>query len=102
MPKVFIPNRGGHDYSEAAEWGDVVFCTQGVVPKFNPSHMVRVLQEFIDESSPDDYILLTSLPVLCCVFCGMFAAKHGRLNFLLFKDGKYIERKLDFDQQYEG
>lgn len=90
--KVFVINRGGHDYSDAERYGDLVFCTDGPVAKFNTSQMVRTFSEQMADSADDDYILLTSLSTMCSVACGVYAVRHGRLNLLLFKDGAYVER----------
>lgn len=96
-PKVYIPNRGGHDYSAAAKYGQLVYVTEGLVPRWNLSEMYRSWVAVLETSSPEDYILETSLNSLCSVGAACFAYKHGKLNLLLFKDGAYIERKLLID-----
>lgn len=93
-PKVFIINRGAHDYSDAEQYGTLCYCTEGLVGKFNTSQMVREFQTAFRDSHKDDYILLTSLTTLCSIACSVFSIMHGRLNLLIFKDDRYVIRKV--------
>lgn len=98
MRSVYIVNKGGHDYSDAARYGDVKFITEGIIKdRFNPSSLYRLCAEALKDSTPQDLIVLTSLTLLCSIACSVFARKHGFLNLLMFKDGKYIERSVDID-----
>lgn len=106
MPRVYVTNKGGHDYSAAKRYGQLVFCTEGTIPRYNTSTMFRAVNECMEESTQEDYILLTSLTTLNCVACAHFAHKHGRLNLLLFQpkngrssDGEYVERVVVFEQE---
>lgn len=97
MTKVYVVNKGGHDYSAAEKYGELIFCTEGPLSKYDVGQMYRELREAMALSSPDDYILLTSLTTLCSVAAALFAAKHGRVNFLIFRDDTYVERKIIID-----
>lgn len=94
MPHVYILNDGGHDYSDAARYGELVFCTRGPLDRWDTSQMWRSVTVAMDGSTPEDYILLTSLSTLCAIGSAVFAQKHGRLNLLLFRDEKYLDRTL--------
>lgn len=94
MPTVFVINKGAHDYSAAEAFGQLSYCTEGLVDKFSVSQMVRIFKDKLKDSQPDDYILITSLTTLCSVASAVFALKHGRLNFLIYRDDRYIERKV--------
>ena len=98
--KVYVPNRGsGHDYSSAEEYGSLVFVTSGAVNPYNTGAIYRKWYDALKDSSPQDYIVSTSLNVLCMIGAGMFAAKHGRLNILLFtKSGTYKKREIVYDK----
>ena len=96
MNKVYIINRGGHDYSRAEQFGELVVCSEGLIPKYSTSQMLRLFQDSMKDSTKSDMILLTSLSTMCSIACAYFAHKHGCLNLLIFKDGKYIERKVVF------
>lgn len=93
-PNVYILNKGCHDFSTAEQYGNIVFCTEGFLPKYQTSQMVRELQSTMKDCQPDDYILLTSLTALCSIACALFSHKHGRLNLLLHGKDGYIERKI--------
>ena len=94
MRRVFILNEGTHDYSDAEQFGELVFCTQGILPKHDINRLFLELDEILAESDEDDLIMLSSLTSLCSVASAMMASMHGRVNFLLFHDGKYIEKVL--------
>lgn len=92
MSKVFVVNRSNHDFSRAEEFGELVFCTEGRMNRFATNDMIRRFSEVMSKSSEEDYVLLCSLNVMNAIACAVFAYKHGALNLLLYKDGKYIER----------
>lgn len=92
--KVYIPNKGGLDYSDAVRFGEVIFCSEGLLDAFDTSAMYRTFAAHFNDSHQDDYIVITSLNILCSVACAVFASKHKRLNLLLFKNGAYLERHL--------
>lgn len=91
---VYVVNKGGHDYSDAERYGLLKFCTDGLVGKTNISQMIREFESAFEDSDANDYILLTSLTTLCSIACSVFTAKHGRLNLLIFKNDRYIVRRV--------
>lgn len=93
-PMVLVTNKGGHDYSDAERFGRLVYMSSGRLSRFGVSNIVRQFKHYIERSGPDDYILLTSLSVSCAVAAALFAVKHKRLNLLIFKEDKYVERKV--------
>lgn len=97
-PKVFIPNKGGHDYSKAERYGELVFVTEGFIDRWAVTHMYRSWIKALETSDPNDWILETSLNTLCSVGASVFSLKHQRLNLLLFKDGDYLARTLLVDE----
>jgi hypothetical protein len=97
VSKVYVVNKGGHDYSSAERFGKLVYCTEGQLAKFDTGQMYREVSKAMQDSEPDDYILLTSLTTLCSVAAAFFAAKHKRVNFLIFKESDYVDRKLVFE-----
>ena len=98
MAKVLVLNKGPHDYSDAEFFGDLVFCTEGSLKRDDIAQMYRELSPFIEQSAADDCILLTSLTSLCSVACAMFAARHGRLNLLIYDNGTYINKSIILDK----
>lgn len=102
MPKVLIPNRGVHDYSEAEKYGELEFVTKGQQNKYSVGNMFRIWVKALKDSHPDDHVMITSLTVLCCIGCMVFALKHGCINLLLFRDSKYISRRLMLQEALSG
>jgi len=92
--KVYITNDGGHDYSDAKRFGELVWCTEGSLDKEDTAQMYRELGDALYDSMPEDYLLLTSLTTLCSIACAIFALKHGQLHLLLYKGGVYVPRHL--------
>jgi len=100
-------NRSSHDYSGAEDFGDLIFMTDGSLRRFSVSRMCRLFEPFIRRSEPYDYILLSGMTVMCSVACAMFAAKHGRLNLLIYKPdprspSTYVERVSIFKETKGG
>ena len=99
--KVFICNKGGHNYEGAEKYGELVYITEGSINRFATSSLYRSFVECLEDSSKDDYFLITSVNTLNAIGAAVFARKHGRLNLLLYKGGdqdeKYILREIDID-----
>lgn len=94
MPKVYIVNKSSHDFSHAKHFGELVFLSYGSMNRYATNNMCREFKDSMKSSSPDDYIVPCSLNVMNSIACAIFASKHKRLNLLLFKEGKYIERNM--------
>lgn len=94
MPKVFIVSDGGHDYSDAARFGELVFCTENVIRKDDIAQMYREIRQALEIASPGDFLLISSLTSLCSVAASILAFQFGEIHFLLYKDGQYVRRDL--------
>lgn len=92
MSKVYVVNKSSHDFSAAEHFGKLVFLSEGHMNRYGTNNMCRHFADAMADSTADDYILLCSLNVMNAMACAIFAHKHGVLNLLLYKDGKYIER----------
>lgn len=95
--KVYILTDGGHDYSDATRFGTIEFCNVTVRNKHDIAHMYRELRESLYNSCYDDLLLISSLTSLCSVAAAILSYMHGRVNFLVYQDGKYVERNLVLD-----
>ena len=99
-PVVFVPNKGFHDFTAAEKFGELIFLSSDPsgISQFHTSRMARLFKPYIEASTKDDYILVTSLTVMVSVLSGMFAFKHGRLNLLLYRPKKddYEVRRIVF------
>ena len=96
MKKVFIVNKSSHNFQRAEKFGELFFMSEGRMNRFSTNDMIRKFKEALNDSNEKDYLLLCSLNVMNAIACAVFAHKHGTLNLLLYKDGKYIERNHVF------
>ena len=103
MPKVFIINNSGHDFTEAKKFGELVSMTRGRIPdRYNVTEMLRSFAPFFADSSEDDFILHTGPGVMSAIACAAFAAKHKRVNLLIHRaeqngNDRYVHRKIVFN-----
>lgn len=99
-PKVYIVNKGTHDFSDAKKFGELVFLTEGNFHILATSKMAREINDGLKYSSSNDYILPCSLTVMSSITCAIFASLHNKLNLLIYtvKKGKgiYKARTLKF------
>jgi hypothetical protein len=102
MRKVYVVNKSGHDFTPAIEYGELVYLSEGSMNRYKVASMYRTFVDVMQDSHPDDYILLTGLSSMSAIACSIFAYKHGKLNLLLFKDGRYIERRLSLGELIEA
>jgi len=99
MRKVYVVNKSAHDFSEAEKYGELVFLSEGPMSRYAISQMERLFTHAMADSSPEDYILCTSLTQMNIVATYVFASMHARLNLLIhkyFNNGRsgYVERSL--------
>lgn len=97
MRHVYVANLSGHDFSPAEEYGKLVFVSGGATGRFSANTMFREWVGALRSSRPDDYIAPTGLTVNNMIGAAVFARMHGRINLLLFRNGRYIERSVVLD-----
>ena len=97
MPKVYIANRSGHDYSPAEKYGELVYLTEGNLTVFDINKIYKLVVEQIEDSSSDDYILPSGLSSITNVAVQCLSLLHnGIVNYLIYtSDGRYEKRRLD-------
>lgn len=102
--KVFIPNRGGHDFTPAEPFGELVFMSKGSISRYSVNRMYRQFAQKLAKANEKDYILITSLCVMNVIACIIFALKFKKVNLLLFRNGTYVVRTIDFSslEEMEG
>ena len=103
MPKVFLVNSAGHDYSDAERFGELVVLSSGIIDKFSVTHIHRTFQKYLNKSSPDDFLLQAGPTVMMSIASAILAHKHGQINLLLWKFGStprrngYVHSRLVLD-----
>jgi len=99
--KVYVVSNGGHDYSDAARFGEVVFCTDQLIRKDDIAQMYRVLSDALKNAGASDYLLVGSLTSLCVVASAILADRFGEVHLLVYENGKYIPRDLILESQQQ-
>ncbi len=95
-PNIYVPNKAGHDYSSAERFGSLVFLTEGLIKRYNTNTIYRALADELNKAESQDFLLISSLSILNSIASGILAYKFGRVNYLLFHDGSYLERTVVF------
>jgi hypothetical protein len=98
MPTVYIVNKGGHNFEEAKRYGHLEYLSEGAASRYAINKIYRDFAMHLRSSTPDDFILLTGLTSMSVVACSCFARMHGRLNLLLFKNDRYVCRRVMLDE----
>ena len=101
MSRVYIVNKGCHDYSKAQEFGELVTMSDGSFSRFATGKIFRQFQPHVQNSQSEDYLLVSGLTIMTAVAVGMFAVKHGKVNLLLHNQNPgevevYVKRTIDF------
>ncbi len=102
MAKIFIPNKGPHDYKDAQRFGELVYITEGFLEYNSIGFMYRKLVQYLNDSQPDDYLLVSGLPLLNLLAGAILGRKHGKLNLLLYRRSEYLSRTLMLDNLLEN
>ena len=98
MPSVYVPSKSSHDYSNAQQWGDLVFMSEGPINRFNTNHMCRMFWHHLKHSNSEDFVLQTGLRVMSDLACALFSHLHGGLNILIYDEtsNSYRPRRMVF------
>ncbi len=94
MPKVYIISKGGFDFSKAESYGEFVYLSDELVDRFNVQKLYLLFNDMLKDSGEDDFLLITGLPIMAAVASSILVNKHGKVNYLLFANGVYMERNI--------
>jgi len=95
-PIVWIPNKAGHNFSDAKRFGDIRFLSEGSVNQYSTNNIYRVFVEALSEAQEQDFLVVSSLSILNSIASSILAYRFGMVNYLLFKNGRYLERSVVF------
>ena len=60
--------------------------------------MFRKFKHELKDSKPEDCILLSGLTIMTSIACSVFAKMHGRVNILIYDEGRgkdsYVKRTI--------
>ena len=99
---VFIPNKGGHDYSDAQRFGELVYITSGTINTFDLNHFRDQAYAAMFLATPDDYVLISGPSSTCAITVAIMAAKFGRVNLLIYQRSKYVHKHVQLCASMES
>lgn len=102
-PKVYVPNKSFHDFSDANRFGELVFLTEGVQDRFKINDLYRRIEGKLHNAGPGDYLLISGPSTVNAIAASILAYKFGRINYLVY-DGamaRYVSRPIVLSQAEE-
>lgn len=88
LPKIYVVNKGCHDFSSASEIGTLIYLTEGKYNLLSIGAIYRQMQPILSSSDEEDYILVCGPTVMNIVATSLFISLHSRLNLLIYHIGK--------------
>lgn len=96
-PRVFVPNKSGHDFSSASEFGEIVFLTTGRVNRHAANTIYQEVAEMMENVNDTDHIIVSSLNIITMMAAAIMARKTGFLNLLVFSGDHYSPHRICID-----
>lgn len=97
MPKVYVTNFSGYTYDNASVFGEeIIYITNGYVDFKKIEEVTAKVKSFINQATPNDYLLLSGNNLLCCIASHYWLMRHGLckiLHYNKFQDS-YVEYEL--------
>lgn len=94
--KVFVPSEGSHDYTKAAQYGELTVLLDGKVNVFASDALFKDIKNGLEQSSPDDSIILSGNMLAAAMAFHVLMDRHGKVNVLIysFKNEEYEIRTI--------
>ena len=104
--KVFIVNDSGNNFSPARIHGELIPLSEHSIDRYDVNLMKAQFETQLRTSDCEDFILHTGPGVMSAIACAIFAARHNRLNLLLWcanaiGSPSYVPARLIFNQTEE-
>ena len=96
-PNVFIVAKGPHDYSKAADKGELTYLfPDNKVNVFASDQLASDVAAKLAGSTPDDFLILSGNMVAASIAFAVMLLKHGAVNVLIysFKSDCYEVRTI--------
>lgn len=82
-PKVFVTNFAGHDYTDAERFGELTWITKGYVSFHSLDRVKFAICEKIMASAPQDWLLLSGIPVISALAAAFWYHRHKQVKLLV-------------------
>lgn len=81
---VFVVADSGHEYSKAADRGNIVFLYEDKVNVFASDKLVKEIEEKLANSEPGDFLILSGNQLAAAIAFDVMLNKHGQVNVLIY------------------
>lgn len=100
-PRVYVPNKSNHDFSNAARFGQIVWLTEGTQNRFEINDLYRRIVPLMADAHAMDYLLITGPTTANVIAASILAHKFGRINYLLWNawEGRYVSKPIVLEQK---
>lgn len=101
-PRVWITNRGFHNYDSATKYGRLTAITVGGLDLRHLERLEADVQRVLSRALDSDYILLSGAPIVQVLCIGYMYRRFGHVNVIDYDNGtkQYVTRpQLDFAQR---
>lgn len=92
--RVYVTNFAGHDYTQAEKWGELYWITKGYISFHSLDRVKYRVCESVQSSEPEDWLLLSGIPMICVVATSYWMWKHNKCKMLVHdkkRNGEYRE-----------
>ena len=87
-PNVYVVNNSGYPYEKAERFGEVIFMTAGSINHSRLNSIITKIGNYIENSSPNDYLCVSGNNFLCTLAGIMWGNKHGLVKILHWSQSK--------------
>lgn len=92
--KVFVVNKSSHDYSDAEQFGELHYLTEGRINLYDTSRILDSLWHTLKDSNKKNWLLQSGPTTVNVCAVAIMLELHGVVNLLIYKKGKYVPRNI--------
>lgn len=93
-PKVYALTRQSYDYSQAEQFGDLIFVATTTLPKYDMRLQKTIISNGLKDITEDDYIILSGLPTYMSLAMFFVAKRLKKVKVLLWRYSEYISVEI--------
>lgn len=96
MPKVYVTNLAGYDYSPAEIYGDMIYMSRGYIKPQDLNKQIIKVQAIISESERDDFLLLSGNNLICALALQHWMTIHNACQIIHWdsENKKYLRMDI--------
>jgi len=84
MPKVYVVQANGHDFSKARSWGTIETLFDGKVNVFASDALAQEIREKLEDAEEGDFLCLSGSSLANCMAYSHLLKTFGRVNVLIY------------------